>query len=747
MTVIPPRVSNVSPMLETIKRQTLRPDAMIVLYPRSFVRFPTRPSLVVEDHESLIRIVEDCEDVGPLTKFTGSIDYLAKNGALDSWLVIGDDDIDYRDDFIEKCVKRLETNPSLAYTGFIEDVEYDGDLKVAQGCSGIAIHAQLISDISTLKKVPACFETDDIWISAQLRFKGILVSTIGAKSDYAETRRSSTDTQYQQNMRLSRMTEAGGLRYLSDSGYEKNKSCLREIIASQSCGVYVVSVATDRDKSRLLRNSCGANGLQLIFLGEEELWSGFCMRFRLLKNWLLHSPQVSDTDIIIFSDAYDTYCQQPVSEVFSRFKSFQPNTIVVSAELYLWPPETFHLRAHFDEIYEASPLRVRRGRFPNPPYRYPCAGQYAGTKRNLLRMLNSINFVDADDDQQKLIECIKNHPTWFTLDYRTSLFQPNMFTLQDHSTSIIDPTKNKFRNVISDDLILRQEGVRAVLFNVRTKSTPCFLHANGSGSMAAKKIQAHHEHASMVLAYTPIYTRRKCAIVARSDGHFDMDSLVRLYRLDASFDLLRLNIEQTMDESLVSKTSGLSHMDLSRCLGHVSALKSLFNPEEREFAIVLEDDACFTNCIQGRHPSEVLEEFVRSSPEDVDVLFLGDDTNNCSCVDPVMKIAPSYENQELCLIAYAVRRNKIWQFLSSMFPLREPLQNSFARVIRIHRMRTLKASPRIFRPTSDTSIARSVSGLPSLRRIHVLDILSASIFVIFIGALLCGVLWTSWTWN
>jgi len=507
----------------------------------------------------------------------------------------------------------------------------------------------------------------------------------------------------------------------------------------KSLGVYVVSVATDEPRTRILRNSCGANGLQLILLGLGNQWSGFCMRFRLLKNWLLHSPQVSDADVIICSDAYDTYCQQPVSEVLSRFKAFQPDTIVVSAELYLWPPATFHLRAYFDEVYEASPHRVRGDRFPNPPYRYPCAGQYAGTKRNLLRMINAINFVDADDDQQKLIECITKHPSWFTLDYRTSLFQPNMFTMQDHSTTIIDPTKNKIRKVISDDLTLIRDGGRTALFNMRTKSSPCFLHANASGPTVEQTIQAHLDHALNVHTYTPISTRRKCAIVSRPDGRFDVDSLVRTYRLDASVDLLRLSAEQTMEESMVLKSSGLSPMDIKRGLGHVSALRAMFSPDEREFVLVLEDDACFSNCIQGRHPAEVLEELVSKTPEDVDMLFLGDDKINCNCVDPVTKITAISENQELCMLAYAVRENKIGQILSSMLPLREPIQDSLARVIRSHKMITLKASPRIFRSTSATEVSRT-----SLRPNHILEVLSASIFLIFIGSLLLGVLWASY---
>lgn len=509
-------------------------------------------------------------------------------------------------------------------------------------------------------------------------------------------------------------------------------------VTDWSRGVYVVTVATDASKTKLLQRSCVAEGLQLVLLGLGERWTGHCMKLRLFKDWLLRTP-VGDDDVVIFSDGYDTYCQHSVSEVLSRLKSFRRDTTIVSTELYLWPPSIFHLRGFFDAAYEDSPQSARGDRGPNPPYRYPCSGQYAGTKKSLIRVLEAMDFVDSDDDQGKLIECIGKHPTWFTLDHGTSLFQPNMYTMEDHSTAIVAISRNKIRRVVNEDLTLRRDGGKTVLYNVRTKSSPCFLHANAVGSSVADMIQGHLDHTETVHNFVPKATSFKCTIITHPQRRAQVDGFVRTYKLDADIALLKPHAEQTMEESLVVRDAGLSPTDLMRGLGHISALQLASHDTKSDFVLFLEDDACFSNCIEGRHPTDVLEELVRTTPRDVDVLLLGDDKVNFDCMTPVKRITPVSEDQDLCLLAYAVRGHKIGEILSSLLPLREPLQKSLAAVIESKKLRTLKARPRAFRSASETEISRTSRLFPSLHRANrALQVLGVIVGLVCLGILLFG---------
>ena len=98
ISTIPQRVKNLNESVESLLRQSKKPDKIFINIPYKYQRF----SETVEDHqiskfESDIVEVTRCQDCGPGTKLLGSLNKMKKN----SLLILADDDHIY--DCNAKC--------------------------------------------------------------------------------------------------------------------------------------------------------------------------------------------------------------------------------------------------------------------------------------------------------------------------------------------------------------------------------------------------------------------------------------------------------------------------------------------------------------------------------------------------------------------------------------------------------------------------------------------------------------------
>ena len=89
VSTIPQRLKNLNNSIESLLKQTLKPDKIFVNIPFKYRRF----SEIVEDHQipkfdNNIVEVTRCEDNGPGTKLLGSLSKLQKN----SLVILADDD-------------------------------------------------------------------------------------------------------------------------------------------------------------------------------------------------------------------------------------------------------------------------------------------------------------------------------------------------------------------------------------------------------------------------------------------------------------------------------------------------------------------------------------------------------------------------------------------------------------------------------------------------------------------------------
>ena len=228
----------------------------------------------------------------------------------------------------------------------------------------------------------------------------------------------------------------------------------------------VLSYATSHDASRVLRSTCAAGGVPLTLLGLGAQWKGFSQRWIGVLEFLRARGDMPDDHWIFVTDAYDTFCQASDSEIVSVLTPLREEVgdrVLVSAEKYLSPVTVLHLDLAF------------RRRNPRAAYRYPCAGQYAGTRRSLIAFLQEVyRGDDAADDQDALVRFVASRPERFVLDYERRLFQPNVFPRWKSVWFVAS-------DLHADDLTLVVVDGRVRVVDAFTGRWALFCHLNGAG--------------------------------------------------------------------------------------------------------------------------------------------------------------------------------------------------------------------------------------------------------------------------
>ena len=169
LTTIPQRLKNLNQSIESLLKQTRKPDKIFINIPLKYRRF----SNTIEDNQipkfdnSIVEITR-CEDCGPGTKLLGSLDKLKKN----SLIILADDDHSYEDYMIEKFFYFYSKEPSNAYSFYVHPL---GNFGIGQGADGFAINTNYLTGIKNfydkiVKDYKELFLYDDLWISYFLYF-------------------------------------------------------------------------------------------------------------------------------------------------------------------------------------------------------------------------------------------------------------------------------------------------------------------------------------------------------------------------------------------------------------------------------------------------------------------------------------------------------------------------------------------------------------------------------------------------
>ena len=164
ISTIPQRLKNINKSVESLLKQTQKPDKIFINIPYKYNRF----SETIEDKQipnfnnKLVEITR-CEDCGPGTKLLGSLKKLEKN----SLIILADDDNIYEDYMVEKFYSFYSKEPNSAYSFYVHPL---GNFGVGQGADGFAINTNHLTGIKDFydkvaKNYKELFLYDDLWIS------------------------------------------------------------------------------------------------------------------------------------------------------------------------------------------------------------------------------------------------------------------------------------------------------------------------------------------------------------------------------------------------------------------------------------------------------------------------------------------------------------------------------------------------------------------------------------------------------
>lgn len=217
------------------------------------------------------------------------------------------------------------------------------------------------------------------------------------------------------------------------------------------------------------------SGVDLVILGWEVEWRGLSQKLEAAHSYAKSLPE---TDIILFTDAFDVLFADSGASIRSKFLQLATSLnsrIIFSAECGCWP----HI------IDDMAIIRSGRGgnktcfdtypRSPTP-YRYLNSGTWIGFAKESADMLAQV-IVEAGkefgnaNDQKLVADMYMDGRHGIKLDFFNVLFQSM------HMTSTPLPDCNP-----QFDVELTPDGT---WFNKRTNAHPAVFHFNGGG-------KAHH---------------------------------------------------------------------------------------------------------------------------------------------------------------------------------------------------------------------------------------------------------------
>ena len=169
LSTIPQRIKYLDKTVESLLKQSLKPDKIFINIPLKYKRFTeTIDNNQLPDFGDNSVEITRCEDCGPGTKLLGSINKLKK----DSLIVLADDDNIYEDYMIEKFNYFYSIAPQNSYSFYVHPL---GNFGIGQGADGFAINTNHLTGIENfynkvVKDYKELFLYDDLWISYFLYF-------------------------------------------------------------------------------------------------------------------------------------------------------------------------------------------------------------------------------------------------------------------------------------------------------------------------------------------------------------------------------------------------------------------------------------------------------------------------------------------------------------------------------------------------------------------------------------------------
>ena len=170
LTTIPSRINNIKPTIESIAKQSVKPNKIYLNLPNKFKRFKDEffkeEEIMSINYENL-EIVR-CNDFGPGTKIMGSLNKI-KNDY--DFVVLIDDDHEYHPRFLEIFLNNFKKN-SINYSYYLNKVF---DIRIGQCADGFLFNCTFLDKIEKfytnfVNDNKNLFHDDDLWIALYLYF-------------------------------------------------------------------------------------------------------------------------------------------------------------------------------------------------------------------------------------------------------------------------------------------------------------------------------------------------------------------------------------------------------------------------------------------------------------------------------------------------------------------------------------------------------------------------------------------------
>ena len=169
ISTIPQRLKNLNQSVESLLKQTRKPDKIFINIPYNYKRFneTIKDNQIPKFDNSLVEVTRS-EDCGPGTKLLGSLNKFEKN----SLVILADDDHVYEDYMVEKFFYFYSKAPNNAYSFYVHPL---GNFGIGQGADGFAINTNHLTGIKifydkVVRDYKELFLYDDLWISYFLYF-------------------------------------------------------------------------------------------------------------------------------------------------------------------------------------------------------------------------------------------------------------------------------------------------------------------------------------------------------------------------------------------------------------------------------------------------------------------------------------------------------------------------------------------------------------------------------------------------
>ena len=169
ISTIPQRLKNLNQSVESLLKQTRKPDKIFINIPYNYKRFneTIKDNQIPKFDNSLVEVTRS-EDCGPGTKLLGSLNKFEKN----SLVILADDDHVYEDYMVEKFFYFYSKAPNNAYSFYVHPL---GNFGIGQGADGFAINTNHLTGIKNfydkvVRDYKELFLYDDLWISYFLYF-------------------------------------------------------------------------------------------------------------------------------------------------------------------------------------------------------------------------------------------------------------------------------------------------------------------------------------------------------------------------------------------------------------------------------------------------------------------------------------------------------------------------------------------------------------------------------------------------